>query len=348
VTSIVKPRDDDVSSTTMPILDLATATPVSRIGLGLAAVGRPGYINVGHDLDLPAERSVAALQERAHALLDAAYANGVRYFDVARSYGRAEEFLAAWLRRRGDVEDVVVGSKWGYTYTANWKVEAEVHEVKDHGVATFDRQLAETRALLGSRLDVYHIHSVTPESTALSDVVLHRRLATLADAGVLVGLSTSGPDQGEVIRKALDVCVDGQPLFRSVQATWNLLETSAGQALSEAHDAGWLVILKEVLANGRLAARQPGDTLGALSGMAEALGEVAEELGTTADAVAIAAALRSPWVSVVLSGAATTAQLMSNLDGAAVEPGADHLRRLMELAEPAPLYWRERSALRWT
>ena len=42
----------------------------SRIGLGLAAVGRPGYINLGRDADLPAERTVEALRERAHALLD--------------------------------------------------------------------------------------------------------------------------------------------------------------------------------------------------------------------------------------------------------------------------------------
>ena len=34
-------------------------------------------------------------------MLDAAYAAGVRYVDAARSYGRAEEFLAGWLAERG-------------------------------------------------------------------------------------------------------------------------------------------------------------------------------------------------------------------------------------------------------
>jgi len=164
----------------------------SRIGLGLAAVGRPGYINLGRAADLPAERTVEALRARAHDLLDRAYAAGVRYFDVARSYGRAEEFLAQWLHARPDAGDVVIGSKWGYTYTAGWRVDAEVHEVKDHGVATFDRQLGETRALLGDRLDLYQIHSVTPDSPALRDPALHRRLADLAGQGVVLGLSTSG------------------------------------------------------------------------------------------------------------------------------------------------------------
>lgn len=117
----------------MPFARLAAATtPTCHIGLGLAAVGRPGYINLGRDRDLPADRTVEALRERTHDLLDAAYAQGVRYFDAARSYGRSEEFLAGWLRDRPDVDDVVVGSKWGYTYTADWSTEAERHEVKDH------------------------------------------------------------------------------------------------------------------------------------------------------------------------------------------------------------------------
>src|SRR5690349_4107532 len=129
-------------------------TGVARIGLGLAAVGRPAYINLGRDADLPAGRSVEAMRGRAHELLDQAYAAGVRYFDVARSYGRSEEFLASWLPGH---DDALVGSKWGYTYTANWQLEAEAHEVKDHSVATFERQVGETRALLGDRLGLYQI-----------------------------------------------------------------------------------------------------------------------------------------------------------------------------------------------
>ena len=319
---------------------LAAAGPAARIGLGLAAVGRPAYINVGHEADLPPERSVGALRERAHQLLDEGYARGVRYFDVARSYGLAEEFLAGWLYGRTGVDDVVVGSKWGYTYTAGWRVDSDVHEVKDHSVATFERQLAETRGLLGTHLDVYQVHSVTPQSPALTDPVLHGRLARLAAEGVTVGLSTSGPEQGEAIRAALAVTVDGVPLFRSVQVTWNLLEPSAGAALAEARQAGCAVIVKEALANGRLAGREPA-TLTPLS-------TIANELATTPDAVALAAVLHQPWVHVVLSGAATTAQLAANLAAAdlGLEPG--HLATLHDLAEPAHEYWQHRSRLAWT
>ena len=124
-----------------------TSLRVSPVGLGLAALGRPGYINVGHGEDLGANRSRDAMERGAHEVLDAAYAAGIRYFDAARSYGLAETFLSSWLGARGISSDaVVVGSKWGYTYTANWQVDAPAHEIKDHSLAVFTRQLSESRA----------------------------------------------------------------------------------------------------------------------------------------------------------------------------------------------------------
>jgi aryl-alcohol dehydrogenase-like predicted oxidoreductase len=312
--------------------------PLPRIGFGLAAVGRPGYINLGRAADLPAERTVDAMRERAMAMLDAAYAHGVRYLDAARSYGRAEEFLAEWLRRRPGVTDVVVGSKWGYTYTADWRPDAAVHEVKDHGAATYDRQVAESRELLGERLDLYQIHSVTPDSPALTDRALHERLAELAADGVTIGFSTSGPAQADAIRAALAVRVDGLPLFTGVQSTYNLLEPSPGHALAEAHDAGCTVIVKEGMANGRLAH----------DGAPAVLDEVAAETGAPRDVVALAAVLHQPWADIVLSGAATPDQLASNVAAASLRLDVGQLARLSAAAEPAAEYWRHRSGLRWS
>ncbi|MER5430510.1 aldo/keto reductase [Streptomyces sp. NPDC002588] len=322
----------------MPFARLATATtPTCHIGFGLAAVGRPGYINLGRDHDLGENRSVDALRARTHELLDAAYAQGVRYFDVARSYGRSEEFLAGWLAARTDVDDVVVGSKWGYTYTADWTTDAERHEVKDHSVRTYERQRAETVELLGDRLDLYQIHSVTPDSPALTDKELHAQLARAAAGGVTVGFSTSGPGQAEAIRAALAVTVDGEPLFRTVQSTYNALEASAGPALAEAHDAGLTVIVKEGMANGRLADPHAPDVLKA----------VAEETSLGCDAVALALILREPWAGVVLSGAATAAQLASNLHAAVVDLDEEQLARLAGLAQDPGAYWDQRSRLPW-
>jgi aryl-alcohol dehydrogenase-like predicted oxidoreductase len=305
----------------------------ARIGLGLAAVGRPGYINLGRDRDLPADRTVEALRQRSVDLLDEAYRRGVRYVDVARSYGRAEEFLAGWLP--GHV-DMVVGSKWGYEYTAAWRADADVHETKQHGVDMYERQLEATRSMLGDRLDLYQIHSVTPESGALVDRALHGRLAELARTGVTVGFSTSGPAQADVIRAALSIEVDGEPLFGSVQSTWNVLEQSAGPALAEAHERGRFVVVKEAMANGRLS--------GTGAGMPAELVQMGASHGVGEDAVALAVVLAQPWVDVVLSGAATVDQLVSNLAAQRLDvrsvPVAPY-------AEPPAEYWGIRSSLPW-
>lgn len=322
----------------MPFARLATATtPTCHIGLGLAAVGRPGYINLGRETDLGDDRSVESLRTRTHELLDAAYAQGVRYFDVARSYGRSEEFLADWLNAHPAFDDIVVGSKWGYTYTADWTTDADKHEVKDHSLGTYERQRAESGELLGDRLDLYQIHSVTPDSPALTDKELHARLAEAAAAGLTVGFSTSGPAQADAIRAALAVTVDGEPLFRTVQSTYNALETSAAPALAEAHDAGLTVIVKEGMANGRLADPYAPDALKA----------VAEEVSLGCDAVALALILREPWAGVVLSGAATTVQLVSNLHAAAVDLDEAQLERLAGLVEEPGAYWERRGQLPW-
>jgi aryl-alcohol dehydrogenase-like predicted oxidoreductase len=303
---------------------------LSRLGLGLAALGRPGYINLGHGDDLGPRKDPASLEREAYAVLDAAYDGGIRYFDAARSYGKAEEFLASWLEQRGlTPEDVTVGSKWGYEYTAGWRVDAKVHEVKDLSLATLRRQLAESRALLGPYLRLYQIHSATLESGVLEDRALLDELAHMRETGLKIGITVTGPGQRETIEKALEV---GR--FDTVQATWNLLERSAAPALEAAHAAGLGVIVKEALANGRLTAR--GDV--------PSLRELAEGLGATPDALALAAVLSQPWADVVLSGTATVAQLRSNLR--ALELDLDP-RLGTQLTEDPERYWTERAALPW-
>ena len=304
---------------------------VSRIGLGLAALGRPAYITGGRGGDLP-DRSVAGLRAQSWTVLDAAYAAGIRYVDAARSYGRAEEFLGGWLAAR-DHPDVVVGSKWGYRYVGDWRLDADRHEVKEHSLAMFTAQLAESRALLGDRIALYQVHSLTADSGLFEDRELLSALAQLRAGGVQVGLSTSGPGQADTIRRALPLTVDGLPLFGAAQVTWNLLEPSVGPAAAEAVSAGWAILIKEGVANGRLA--PGGDAAGHLAGRAA-------QYGVSEDAIAIAAALANEWATVVLSGAVTPAQLRANL-------AALDLRHLppLDLAEPPGAYWSARSARAW-
>ena len=234
----------------------STGLTVSHIGLGLAALGRPAYINLGRQRDFGSARSVAELERRCHEMLDAAYAAGIRYIDAARSYGMAEHFLGTWLKTRNPARGAItIGSKWGYSYTGSWQLDAPVHEVKDLSVDTLRRQIVESRSLLGDRLHLYEIHSATIESKVLENVDVLNELQRLRSSGLVIGLTVTGPNQADTIRHALRVDVDGVNPFQVVQATWNLLERSAGAALAEAHAIGWGVIVKEAMANGRLADR---------------------------------------------------------------------------------------------
>jgi aryl-alcohol dehydrogenase-like predicted oxidoreductase len=321
---------------------------VSRLGLGLAAVGRPGYITLGRARDLPSARTPEALYARIATLLDEARAAGVCYVDVARSYGRAEEFLARWLGERGVPRAALtVGSKWGYRYTAGWAIEAPVHEEKELSLARFTTQLAETRTLLGSWLDLYQIHSATAESGALEDPALLEALVAGRRTGAYgaVGLTLTGPTAARALDLALEARAGGESVFDVVQATFNCLEPSLAPGLAAAHAAGMGVIVKEAFANGRLTEANQRAEDAALLGR---LRPLARARGLGIDQLALAFVLDQPWVDVALSGAATSAQLASHVQalGAGVDDGLRDA--LAALHEPPAAYWATRGTLRWS
>jgi len=328
---------------------------VPQLGIGLAALGRPGYINLGHGSDL-ASKSVEDMRQHCWQVLDEAHKLGIRYYDAARSYGRAEEFLSGWLSSRGlGREQAVVGSKWGYYYTADWKVDTggAPHEVKEHTAPRLASQQAETDALLGSTLRLYQIHSATLDSGVLQAKDVLQGLERLkADKGWRIGLSLSGVAQAETLRQALTVRMsDGRLLFDSVQATWNLLEQSAGDALLEAHQAGLDVIVKEGMANGRLAPRNSDPGFAAKRALME---QAAAKYGVGVDALALAAVMVQPFAPMVLSGASTVEQIRSNARALEVapalrEPGgsADMAALMSGLRQDPGEYWAQRSSLAW-
>jgi aryl-alcohol dehydrogenase-like predicted oxidoreductase len=122
-----------------------------------------------------------------------------------------------------------------------------------------------------------------------------------------------------------------------VQSTWNVLEPSVAGALREARAGGAHVIVKEALANGRLAVDPP-----------EPVRRAAERHGVGPDAVALAAALAQPWAGIVLSGAVSVAQLNGNLAAATLALDEDELGEFAGLATRPAEYWRRRAELPWT
>ena len=287
--------------------DASTIMKLPRLGLGMAALGRPGYINLNRNDVLGKDRSVEFMRDNAYRVLDRLFQltgpGSVPWIDCARSYGLSEQFVGDYLRKNSISKDqVLVSSKWGYTYVADFQVslgQGQPHEVKDHSVANFMKQLEETKQNIGEYVDLYQIHSATFQSGVLTDTSVHQALfQTKQQYGWKMGLSVSGPSQGDVIRAALQITQEQTPLFDSVQCTWNLLEQSAGPALMEA-TGRVTIIIKEGLANGRIF-QHPR------------LIAAAQQLNTTVDVLALACILAQPFQPSVLSGAVTPDQLSSN------------------------------------
>jgi len=313
----------------------------ARWALGTAVLGRPAYINTGSSTALPADHGVQAFRDNTFRVLDAGLAAGVDWIDTARSYGRAEDFVGQWWRARAAADPdwsdraPTVSSKWGYSYVGDWNRNAEVHEVKDHSLAQFEAQWSVSRSTL-PHLNLYQVHSLTLDSPLFTDALLLDALARVRDSGVAIGFSTSGPGQGETILAAMDVQRGEANLFSAVQATWNLLETSAAPALRAASHRELTVIVKEALANGRLVTDPP-----------RRLADVATRLGSTPDAVALAAAAMQPWADRVLLGAAGVGQLNANLAATGLVLGADDLAGLTTDPDQPEAYWRTRAELAW-
>ncbi|MDA7906615.1 aldo/keto reductase [Mariniblastus sp.] len=321
---------------------------MAQLGLGMASLGRPGYINLGHGEDLKHDHSIAAVRKNAFEVLNKAWDSGIRHFDAARSYGRAEEFVSQWVRDASITpQEIIISSKWGYTYTAAWKVqtpEGVAHEVKRHELPVLQRQYATSFNQLGDHLKLYQIHSATEESGVLDNHAVLQFLDRIRQTGTSIGLSVSGPRQSETIEKALTIKLNGERLFQSVQATWNLLERSSELALKNAHDLGLKVIIKESVANGRLTSRNQAPEFRARK---DQLSQLAREHGTTIDAISIAAALNQPWAGIVLSGATTADQVTSNVAATTLHWDDELENQTSKIAEAPTDYWNSRAKLDW-
>ena len=311
----------------------------NKIGLGLAALGRPGYINIGHDNDLGSDKSKASMRDYCHQVLDFAYSNGIRYFDTARVYGDAEEFLSSWIRKQSQFNGFV-GSKWGYEYLANWEVNADKHERKDHSAAFLKQQWVETRMNLGKNVDLYHIHSVTPDSSVLDDPTVIKELESIKKNGLEIGISTSGPEQKKTIEKFLKIN-EKLKLFSFLQSTVNIFEQSCIPILKEAHNQKINIIAKEVFSNGLLTNANKDYHQEQLQN----LQNIAKEIDLTLEQISYLWVYQLPFIRIILTGASTVSQLQENLNCLkklnTTIPNLDNLNLSVED------YWSTRKSLSW-
>jgi aryl-alcohol dehydrogenase-like predicted oxidoreductase len=98
---------------------MVTPQSAPRLGLGMAALGRPGYINLDRSSVLGAERTIEMMLSQANSVMDKLFAcssSSLPWIDCARSYGLSERFVGEYLRSKSIAPDeVYVSSKWGYS-----------------------------------------------------------------------------------------------------------------------------------------------------------------------------------------------------------------------------------------
>nr|WP_284041224.1 aldo/keto reductase [Polaribacter sp. Z022] len=311
------------------------------IGLGTAALGRPQYINVRQeDCD---NSNLTEFRKQSFSVIEDAYNAGIRYFDTAPGYGLAEELVLEWLQTKND-KTIEIGTKWGYTYTANFDVNAAVHEVKEHSLAKLNEQWKFSKQLL-PYLKVYQIHSATLETGVLENEDVLNELAHLKkEHNLKIGITTTGTNQIEVIKKALKVEIDGEQFFDLFQVTYNFLDQSLQEISEELLSQNKSIVIKEALANGRVFRNE---NYPHYQKMYATLEDLASKYNVGIDAIALKYGLQTIPNATVLSGASNTNQFSENLKANAFMLSDDDIELLSSFKVSPDFYWTERKQLQW-
>ncbi|WP_109832958.1 aldo/keto reductase [Reichenbachiella versicolor] len=315
---------------------------IKQIGLGTAMIGRPHYINIRQES--PEAFNIEDFKTNAFQVLDKAYERGIRYFDTAPGYGIAEDFMLEWLDRKNDAS-IEIATKWGYTYTANFDLNASKHEVKEHSIDKLNEQWEKSKSFL-PYLSTYQIHSATFESGVLKNDSVLNRLAELREKHNLkIGITVSGDQQKEILEDALLIIRDGQQLFEVYQVTYNILETSLRHIIDSLNQSSYRIVIKESLANGRLL---PNKSFPKYLLLYELLENLAEKYDVGIDAIAMRYCidtLNHPYS--VLSGAAISNHLLENLSALRFNLLDSEIEKLKQFSIVRKEYWNERKEMVW-
>ena len=314
----------------------------TKIGLGLAALGRPEYINIRTDNSI--DKSEEAFKENASDVLEFAYEHGIRYFDTAPSYGKGEQFLINW-NSKNRYNDVSLSTKWGYTYVADWELGfSGAHEVKEHSVDKLKEQWQISKQLLPA-LKIYQVHSATFESGILeNEIVLNQLFELKKQTGLQIGITTSGIRQCEIIEAALKIKIEKEDLFDSYQVTYNILEQSTHDILRHLLELEKTVIIKEALANGRIF---KNEKISHYQMLYNALDSLAKKYHIGTDAVALRFIMDHLEPTYLLSGASNKEHLEQNIKAQNINLEKEELLMLKSFKIDSKKYWDERNQLEW-
>ena len=251
--------------------------------------------------------------------------------------------MLEWLQTKND-PTIEIATKWGYTYTANFDKNAIIHEVKEHSLAKLNAQWEFSKQLL-PYLKVYQIHSATIATGVLENQAVLEQLSSLKkEHRLTIGLTTTGENQVEVLKRALDVHIEGTQVFDLFQVTYNCLEQSLQKISQELIQQEKTIVIKEALANGRIFKNKNYQQYSLLY---KTLANLAQKYEVGIDAISLKYCAQKIPKSTILSGASAIRQLQENLKADTFMLSSQDLTLLDAFKTPAHYYWSERKKLTW-
>ncbi len=200
-----------------------------EFGLGTIGIGKPwGFANP----TVPDERHALALLERAFAI-------GVRYFDTAPSYGLSEQRLGSFLAALTATEraSLTIATKFG----EHWDFAREEPYV-DHGFDALRRSVDGSLALLG-RIDFLQLHKTTP------DVLRSDDLARAWEYAASLGITNIGASVSDM--ESADLAI-AWPACRILQVPYNAAQETFGATIDRAAARGIRIAVNRPFGMGRM------------------------------------------------------------------------------------------------
>ena len=194
-------------------------------------------------------------------------------------------------------------------------------------------------------LSTYQIHSATLDTGVLENTLILERLVELKQKfNILIGLTSSGANQTEILQKAMPIKINGEFLFDAFQVTYNIFDQSLFEQCKELVAQGRRVIIKEALANGRVF---PNEKFPNYNLAYQTLQDLAKKYHVGIDAIALRFCIDNLSPYKVLSGAAMPEHLNQNLKAKEFRLTTSDLILLKNLKVAPTKYWSERKKLTW-
>lgn len=299
-------------------------------GMKVSSVSIGGWINFG-------EGKVA--EDHAHAVVEASYANGINFFDLADIYGKgeAEKQMGAVLKQYPR-HTLVISTK------VFWPMSDDVNDrglSRKHIFESIDKSL---KRLQTDYVDIYFCHRPDLDTPILETC---RAMNDLINMGKVMYWGTS-EWEGYQILEAYDICKEhGWHLPKTEQPQYSMVhrERVEKTILPVTRSRGIGLAVFSPLGQGMLTGKYddgiPADSrfnreewaknrfvTDANIRKVKALKPIADELGITRGQLALAWCLRESGVSTVITGATRAEQVLENVKAAEIKLADDVITKI--------------------